>query len=565
MNGDVHVHLDLVQPEEQRIRVTMRWTGSTSRQILQFPLWTPGSYTIRDPVQHLHSLQLTAATGVVTLRRLAPHQWLVDDLDPGPLCLTYVVEARDLTVRTAFVDPEFASFSLAAVVMELDGCRWTPHRLTVNSADAWQVHCPLPSDGGAWRAADFDNLLDSPVQAGPFDSQLFRVQEHQHELLLMGDPPGGWPTTLKADVERVCEATCRLMGTPPPAGDRYQLVIQMLDSGYGGLEHDHSAVLQFNWSALAKPDGYRQLLQLVGHEYLHQWNVRRLRPREFRPYDYGHPVVSEGLWFAEGITSYFDLVLPLLAGCSDRSTLLKDLSEELSRVLMAPGRRVQSLAASAQEAWVKLYKATAVSADSQISYYRLGAATAFCLDVRLRQRDSSLAEQLRALWMTHGTVGRGFVREDLTVLLKAIDPGLADDLDRWLDSADSLPLQDTAALIGARFDPVPLAGPDHGLTLADVNGRVVVKRVALDSPGRAAALVPGDELIAVDGRRVNASADLPLLLSVDRPAVFTYARRGCLATTQLCAVQGVERWCLSWEPAASSEQLFLRDRWFRFL
>ncbi|HCX53657.1 MAG TPA: signal protein PDZ, partial [Synechococcus sp. UBA9887] len=90
-------------------------------------------------------------------------------------------------------------------------------------------------------------------------------------------------------------------------------------------------------------------------------------------------------------------------------------------------------------------------------------------------------------------------------------------------------------------------------------------RVALDSPGRAAALVPGDELIAVDGRRVNASADLPLLLSVDRPAVFTYARRGCLATTQLCAVQGVERWCLSWEPAASSEQLFLRDRWFRFL
>ena len=78
MNGDVHVHLDLVQPEEQRIRVTMRWTGSTSRQILQFPLWTPGSYTIRDPVQHLHSLQLTAATGVVSLRRLAPHQWLVE-------------------------------------------------------------------------------------------------------------------------------------------------------------------------------------------------------------------------------------------------------------------------------------------------------------------------------------------------------------------------------------------------------------------------------------------------------------------------------------------------------
>ena len=128
-----------------------------------------------------------------------------------------------------------------------------------------------------------------------------------------------------------------------------------------------------------------------------------------------------------------------------------------------------------------------------------------------------------------------------------------------------MPLRDTAALIGARFDPVPLAGPDHGLTLADVNGRVVVRRVALDSPGRAAALVPGDELIAIDDRRVNASTDLPLLLRVDRPALVTYARRSSLGTTQLCAVPGVERWCLSWEPAASSEQLFLRDRWFRFL
>ena len=51
---------------------------------------------------------------------------------------------------------------------------------------------------------------------------------------------------------------------------------------------------------------------------------------------------------------------------------------------MSPGCSIQSLAASAREAWIKLYKATPASRDSQISYYRLGAAVAFCLDVRLR-------------------------------------------------------------------------------------------------------------------------------------------------------------------------------------
>ncbi|MFL0781997.1 MAG: signal protein PDZ, partial [Prochlorococcus sp.] len=67
------------------------------------------------------------------------------------------------------------------------------------------------------------------------------------------------------------------MQSAPPCGNRYQLVIQMLDQGYGGLEHDHGAVLQYSWGAMTGTDGYRQLLQLVGHEYLHQWNVRRLR------------------------------------------------------------------------------------------------------------------------------------------------------------------------------------------------------------------------------------------------------------------------------------------------
>ena len=177
---------------------------------------------------------------------------------------------------------------------------------------------------------------------------------------------------LTQDITSVCRATCRLMDTPPPAGDRYQLVIQMLENGYGGLEHDHSAVLQFNWPALARPGGLRQLLQLVGHEYLHQWNVRRLRPADYRPYDYGRSVVSEGLWFAEGITSYFDLSTTLLAGFSDRTHFLQDLGDELSRVLMTPGRTVQSLADSAREAWVKLYKATPSSRDTQVSYYRYG-------------------------------------------------------------------------------------------------------------------------------------------------------------------------------------------------
>ena len=559
------ITLDLRQVQDQSILVTLEWIPLVQRQVLQFPLWTPGSYTVRDPAQHLNSLQLQTTDGVKQpLRRLSPNRWLADLPDLTPLRLSYRLEARDLTVRTAYLDSDFASISPAAVVMEVEGFRWDQHRLSVTAPEAWQVHCPLQCCDGNWLAADFDALIDSPIHAGPFEALPFAVQGHRHELVLIGEPPGGWPSSLQHDIERVCEATCQLMDTPPPAGDRYQLVIQMLDHGYGGLEHDHSSVLQFSWGALAKPEGYRQLLQLVGHEYLHQWNVRRLRPVEFRPYDYGRSVVSEGLWFAEGITSYFDLALPLIARCSDRSTLLRDLGDELSRVLMTPGRRIQSLSASAQEAWIKLYKSSAVSPDSQVSYYRLGTATAFCLDVRLRVVGSSLASLLRDLWQSHGISDRGFDRSDVMAWLIDVEPQLARDLECWLDVPDSLPLHDCLALIGARLDPVASRHPHHGLTLADSNGRVLVRRCAADSPARVSGLVPGDELIAVDGRRLHSPDDLPMLLRADHAATITYARRRCLAVTELTAGTGVDHWSLGWESGASSQQRALREQWFRF-
>ena len=296
----------------------MEWTPQWNRQILQLPVWTPGSYTVRDHAQHLHSLRLSNASTDQKVRRVSPSRWLCELTTLEPLTLTYAIESRDLTVRTGLLDPDFASLSLASVAMEIEGFRWMPHHLEVSAPSHWQVHLPLESSVRGWLAKDFDALIDTPLHAGPFAVKPFTVHGHRHELLLIGAPPSGWPESFMSDIERVCQATCDLMGTLPPAGDRYQLVLQLLEKGYGGLEHDHSAVLQFNWTALAGKKGYRQLLQLVGHEYLHQWNVRRLRPVELRPYDYSQPVICEGLWFAEGITSYYDLFLPLRAGCTDQ-------------------------------------------------------------------------------------------------------------------------------------------------------------------------------------------------------------------------------------------------------
>jgi predicted metalloprotease with PDZ domain len=560
---DVFLRIDLLDPASQTLKIELSWIPEVHMQRWTLPIWTPGSYTVRDPSQHLHSLAFYQQDQQVETRRLSPSRWSAKLPCLDRVRLVYQLEAKQLTVRTSFLDPEFASLCLSAVCMLVDGKRWERHVLELLLPQGWRGFVPLPQDDAFYISQDFDQLVDSPVHAGAFEDRPFIVDGCHHSLLLIGSPPTGWPDTLVEDIEAVCGAAASLMGESPPSGDRYQLVIQMLDSGYGGLEHNDGAVLQFAWPALAEPNGYHQLLQLVGHEYLHQWNVRRLRPREYIPYDHGVAVVSDSLWFAEGITSYFDLALPLLAGRSTRKTFLRDLGKDLSHVLLSPGVQVQSLADSSREAWVRLYKCTAAGADSQISYYKLGAALAFCLDVRLRALGVSLAQVVRDLWQSFGQVGRGYGRCDIQNALAVYSQELADQLPCWLDQKGTLPIKECLDQLGLILHPVLASTAWTGLTLADHPKGVRVTRVRFESPAHHANLVAGDEIVAVRGHRLYSVDQWTLLQSGAEPMAIIYARRGRLEETQVIpAPNRTQEYTVEWNPHAPHEARVLRDRWF---
>ncbi|NDC36354.1 MAG: M61 family peptidase, partial [Synechococcaceae bacterium WB9_2_112] len=351
------------------------------------------------------------------------------------------------TVRTAHLDQDHGFLPLAAVVLEVEGERWSPHRLGLDLPEGWQCFLPLNRhDDGGYVARDFDALIDAPLEVGPHTVQTFQVGDVPHRWVTWaggrsevgGEGGDGqawlldrWPNLL-ADVRAVAEACCRLMGVERPASSDYLFVLHLLDEGYGGLEHDNASVLVYGRSALETADGYRRFLQLVAHEYLHQWNVRRLRPRELAPIDYHRPQLVPGLWFAEGVTSYFDQLLPIAAGLCEPVTLWQDLGEDLSRFRLTPGRQVQCLRDSSMEAWVKLYRADAYAPDSQISYYLKGAVLALVLDLHLRRQGQALATVLRDLWQRLGRWGRGYGDDDLISAFSAAAPDLEGLLPQWL-------------------------------------------------------------------------------------------------------------------------------------
>ena len=564
--ADVHVALDLGSPASQLLWVELRWSPTQPQQTWTLPVWTPGSYTVRDPSQHLHSLTVEQAGQVLVPRRRSPETWDLECRVSEPITLRYALEARQLTVRTNHLDPVFASLCLSAVVMLVEGQRWNPHALDVLLPASWSVVCPLPRTNGSFLAEDFDHLVDAPVHAGELQVETLNVRKVAHELVLIGTPPSGWSKTLPQEIEAICSSVCDLMDSDPPSREPYQLVLQLLDQGYGGLEHDNSSVMQFPWTRLLEEGGTRSLLQLIGHEYLHQWNVRRLRPSEYVPYRYDRPVISEGLWFAEGITSYFDLALPLLSGFSSRLDLLEDLAADLSHVLLNPGTGIQSLADSSRESWVRLYKQSPANARSQISYYRLGTALAFCLDVRLRQVGGSLAETLRLLWNQLGVSGRGYTRVALMEAIGASSAQLAAQLPDWLDDCGSIPIEPCLNALGLELEPVMAAHPDAGWTLREGDGSVWIDRTTSSGPAESAGLVAGDELMAIRNWRCRTLKRSQQLLQGSDHCQVIYSRRGRIANTQLSLKKaGVERPRLAWDPGAPREARLLRDQWFQII
>lgn len=561
--------LDLRQPRSQRLQVRLQFTPRQRCLGMALPRWTPGSYLLREYIGQLEDLQIHQRGIRLAPRRVTPFRWELDLRELEPLTVEYGIQATDLTVRTAHLSDDHGFLPLAAIALQIDGERWSPHRLRLLLPDGWQGFVPLPQhDDGSWLATDFDQFIDSPIEAGPHTPHLFRVAGREHRWVGWGgDLPAEDPAWL-ADVERVCLACCALMGVEAPAAGAYLFVLHLTESGYGGLEHDCSTVLQFGRRSLARPEGRRKLLQLVAHEYLHQWNVRRLRPSQLAPIDYDRAVVVPTLWFAEGVTSYVDQLLPHAAGCCPASDVLGDLAEEISRYRRSQGRFVQSLRDSSEEAWVKLYRPHPHAPNQQVSYYLKGAVLALVLDLHLRRQGSWIGAILQDLWNSHGYCRRGYREADLLAAFARRAPDLETLLPLWLTSTEDPPLDDLLVDVGLLLAPVPATTPWMGWQLESRQGAGLwLSRIHRNGPAQLGGLQVGDELIALAGERVRQLDELNLLLaqaSSTEPLEALISRDGRLRSFNLGpAAPQCERWELRLNPEAPASAQPRREAWIQ--
>ncbi len=563
----MHYRVDLTQPQRHcfEVTVTVRaWTGEPLRLCL--PVWTPGSYLVREYSRHLQDFSAEGPEAeLLPWRKTRKNHWRIEAAGAETVVVRFRMLATDLTVRTNHLDGTHGFFTPAALLPYVPELRQQPSEVEIVAPEGWQAFTALPSAGPhCFRAEDYDQLVDSPFEVGPLTLRTFEAGGRPHGWVTWGRGEADWERLL-ADTRQIIETEAALFGGLPY--ERYLFILHLSGGAYGGLEHRDSTVLAYDRHSLAEPDGYRRFLQLVAHEFFHLWNVKRLRPRALEVFDYDRENYTPSLWFCEGVTSYYDPLLPLRAGCYGVDFFLECLGKDLSRYLTTPGRFVQPLTESSTDAWIKLYRRDAWSDNQQMSYYLKGQLVTMLLDLEIqrRQPERNFDEVLRRLWQSHGQPERGYDEAELRQLISDVaGADLSDCFADWLDGLAELPLVETLATVGLTLTPTLQPHPYHGLKLADEGGRCRVKAVLADSPAETAGLEPGDELLALDGFRVGAESLGKRLKSRcpgDRLSLSVFHGDELLTRTLVLADPQPASWSLTPNPEATAAQRQAFRRW----
>ncbi|HUR97224.1 MAG TPA: PDZ domain-containing protein [Pyrinomonadaceae bacterium] len=502
--------VSMSKPWTHLLEVEMRlnWTQMPGKAELKMPVWTPGSYLIREYGRHVQDFAVKDAGGrALTWEKINKNTWQIDTQGAKEIVATYRVYSNELTVRTNELNDEHGFWNNAALLMFPAGQLAAPSTVSVAPYAKWKVATGLPRVTGrsnTFRAPNFDILYDSPFEVSDFKEISFDVHGKTHRIVMSGD--GNYDLKkIATDIAKITDEGYKIFGEFPY--DDYTFIVNL--RGGGGLEHLNSTALQWNRFGFKPEPRYKQFLSLVAHEYFHLWNVKRIRPDALGPFDYENENYTKLLWVAEGGTAYYESLLLRRAGLITDKELLEARASTIEQLQNRPGRFETSLEEASFDAWIKYYRPDENAINNQISYYDKGEVVNMMLDVTIRTASGgakSLDDVMRYLYNEFYKKNRNYTPADFQKAAElAAGRSLEDFFSKYVRGEAEIDYSGIVNGIGLQMNS---SEPDRskaylGADLLEDNGRLTIRTIPSNTPAYEQGLNTGDQIVAIDGYRAS--------------------------------------------------------------
>lgn len=522
--SDISFTVSMPKPWTHLLEVEMRMQVPATLNVpnetnLIMPVWTPGSYLIREFERNVQDFSADVAGRPLEWIKTNKNTWSVKTNGARQWRVFYRVYANEFSVRTNDLNSDHAFWNNAALLMYPEGAIARPSTLRVVPVNGWKIATGLPPVEGqtnTFRAENFDILYDSPFEVSNFKEIKFEVRGVPHRIVIDGE--GNYdPERMRRDVQKIVEAEVGLFDVIPYHDYTFILHLRATGGG-GGIEHLNSTSLGFQRHKFADSQGWRSFHGLVAHEFFHLWNVKRIRPDALGPFDYTRENYTRSLWVAEGITSYYGDLMVRRAGLVTDREYLEGLARDIQDYQNTPGRLQMSAEEASFNTWIKEYRPDENSVNSQISYYDKGELLGLLLDLEIRRSShnaKSLDDVMRYLYHEFYEKNRNYTPADFQKACELMaGSSLEDFFTRYVRGRDEMPYNAFLSAAGLRLEqggmpfgatgdwPAKLKGY-LGADVEDSGDFINVRDVRAGSPAYEQGLNAKDKIVALDGARVN--------------------------------------------------------------
>ena len=516
--------------QQHRLDVGLRIRGLIGDHVvLSMAAWSPGLYEMRDHARHLRQLRAHDAEGrSLSVVKTDKHHWRVSlggaEHHDGPsvarqVNVEYSVYSRDPSLYSNHVDDEHALLHGPATYLMVEGARDARCRvrLELPAGCDWPVVTGLQPDGDGFVAEGLDELLDCPIHVGPCEIRSFQVHTTEIRLAVWGRFERAEVADIDRlvhDLEGVARWQAGRFGDELPCR-QYTFILLLTHVTFGGFENRNSSTNIYTPYAFESHARYSDLLELLSHELFHVWNGKRIVPAGLHRIDYTRPAYTRCLWLMEGFTRYYDRYTLLRTGVVSLEQYLTRLAHDWLRLRPRPGRLLQSLEDASHNVWLDQAWRDESSINTTVSYYLVGSQVALVLDLTIRRETAgqrSLDDVMALLWNEYGRTGTGYPEDPQALLERSTGLALERFFDQHIRGYHNVDLAGALSWLGLSFVATPdgssaadARGPSAWLGLVVTGNEHRVLSVVDGGPGALAGISPGDELLAIDGRRIDST------------------------------------------------------------